>query len=131
MAHAKSRKPTLLKYINRVLLGYTLLAHGFGLSRQSQQLSLLVTYKSSRILKEIDCLDWAAHYLLHCLQAMCDSPYTGDFSWLHHQNFSCAFFSPQFLCHIEYLQLFGCKSFLVQLINVYPKAAATDLISSR
>lgn len=33
LAHAKSRKPTLLKYINRVLLGYALLAHGFGLFR--------------------------------------------------------------------------------------------------
>ena len=37
LAHAKSRKPTLLKYIIRVPLGYALLAHGFGLSRQDQQ----------------------------------------------------------------------------------------------
>ena len=120
MAHAKSRKPTLLKHIIRVPLGYALLAHGFGLSRQDQQtsadvqellrspedahislnlflcqggkavpsqsthkerardyiidrpifrsqgsvqgqlqqLSLLVTHKSGRILKRIDCLDW-------------------------------------------------------------------------
>ena len=146
LAHAKSRKPTLLKYIIRVPLGYALLVHGFGLSRQDQQtsadvqellrspkdahislnlflcqggkavpsqsahkerardyiidrpilrsqgsvqgqlqqLSLLVTHKSGRILKGIDCLDWAAHYLLHCLQAMCDVPYTWCFSWLHH-----------------------------------------------
>ncbi len=84
LAHAKSRKPTLLKHITRVPLGYALLAHGFGLSRQDQQLSLLVTHKSGRILKGIDCLDWAAHYLLHCLQAMCDFSYIGCFSWLHH-----------------------------------------------
>ena len=37
LAHAKSRKPTLLKYIIRVPLGYALLVHGFGLSRQNQQ----------------------------------------------------------------------------------------------
>ena len=37
LAHAKSRKPTLLKYIIRVPLGYVLLVHGFGLSRQNQQ----------------------------------------------------------------------------------------------
>ena len=33
LSHAKSQKPTLLRYIIRVPLGYALLAHGFGLFR--------------------------------------------------------------------------------------------------
>lgn len=37
LAHARSRKPTLLKYMIRVPLGYALLVHGFRLSRQDQQ----------------------------------------------------------------------------------------------
>ena len=48
LAHAKSRKPTLLKHITRVPLGYALLAHGFGLSRQDQQTSAVVRGKIAK-----------------------------------------------------------------------------------